>query len=139
MVLDYCHDRTGDWPKGGQNMQIKSTDNGATWSSPVQLPVSLGLRSAESGPGIGLQLSHEPHAGRLLFSGWRNQKLGANLGEIVWYSDDGAQTFKAAPSFEGGGAEATMAESSNGTVVIMFRINQDGDQSTRGRLIATCF
>jgi hypothetical protein len=69
----------------------------------------------------------------LLFSGWRNQTLGARLGEIVWHSDDGGQTFAAAPSFAGGGAEATMAESSNGTVVIMFRVNQGGEQSTRGR------
>jgi hypothetical protein len=133
-VLNFCRDRTGDWPKGGLNMQIQSTD-GVSWSAPRQLPLSLGLRSAESGPGIGLQLSHGSHAGRLLFSGWRSQTLGAVPGEVVWYSDDGGQTYHAAPSFPGGGAEATMAENANGTVIVIFRIN--GDQSTKGRLVAT--
>jgi hypothetical protein len=32
-VLNFCRDRTGDWPKGGLNMQIQSTD-GVSWSAP---------------------------------------------------------------------------------------------------------
>jgi hypothetical protein len=47
------------------------------------------------------------------------------------------QTFLPNPySFKGGGTEMTMAESSNGTVIAMLRINEHGDQSTKGRLRA---
>ena len=118
-------------------MITKSTDRGASWSTPAALPVALGLDRAETGPGRALQLSRPPHSGRLIFSGWRDQKLGEKEGEIVFYSDDGGSTFAAAPSFAGGGAEAQLAESSNGTVIAMFRINQDGDQSSKGRLLAS--
>ena len=55
----------------------------------------------------------------------------------VWRSDDGGRTYAVAPPFTGGGAEATMAETGNGTVVVLFRISQGGLQSTKGRLLAT--
>ena len=63
VVLNFCHNRTGDWPLGGKNVQIKSTDNGASWSAPTELPLALGLKAAESGPGIALQLGRQkpPH------------------------------------------------------------------------------
>ena len=67
VVLVFNHHRTGDWPRGGVNMTTKSTDRGASWSTPAALPLALGLDRAETGPGRALQLSRPPHAGRLLF------------------------------------------------------------------------
>lgn len=82
LVLNFNLHRTGDWPHGGKNMQTTSTD-GVTWSKPVELPAALGLTAAESGPGAALHLSNGPHKGRLLFSGWRNQRLGTTNGEVL--------------------------------------------------------
>ena len=136
VVLNFNFRRTGDWPRGGTNMQITSTDRGVSWTSPVALPDGLGLNAAEAGPGLGLQLSSGLHAGRLLFSGWRDQRLGTADGELVWFSDDGGKTFAAAPPFEGGFAEGQLAQTRNGTVVAVLRINEGSLQATKGRGVA---
>ena len=137
VVLNFNLHRTGDWPHGGKNMQTTSSDFGATWTNPIELPASLGLRAAESGPGRALRLSRGAHKGRLIFSGWRNLQGGTPDGEVVWRSDDGGETFAAAPSFAGGYNEGQLAESNNGTVVIIFRVSAPGVQASHGRGLAT--
>jgi sialidase-1 len=49
--------------------QLESTDNGATWSKPVN--ITTGIKQAgwswyATGPGIGIQIKHGDHAGRLV-------------------------------------------------------------------------
>ena len=82
-VLNFNHGRTGDWPHGGKNMVTTSTDDGATWSARTPLPPNLDyMKVPESGPGLGLQLSaNSRHKGRLLFSGWRDQRYVARSQE----------------------------------------------------------
>lgn len=56
---------------------------------------------------------------------------------MVWYTDDGGKSYNAtAAPFEGGFAEAQMAENSAGVIVVILRINQAGLQASKGRRIS---
>jgi hypothetical protein len=48
-----------------------------------------------AGPGLGVQLTQGPHAGRLLFAGHAGQV------DVVWYSDDAAKTWTVSDSTYG--------------------------------------
>lgn len=54
-----------------RNWLITSSDDGKTWSMPKELTRSTkrerGVTTIASGPGIGIQLTRGPHAGRILF------------------------------------------------------------------------
>ena len=52
-----------------KNLLIKSTDDGATWSKPLDITKNFGL-SFGAGPGLGIQLKYnKQHKGRLIFPG----------------------------------------------------------------------
>ena len=72
-------------------LQMFSSDNGATWSAQQNITQYLGKAGPyDVGPGVGLQLTRGPHAGRLLFIGHHN----AYEYDAVWYSDDGGVTYE---------------------------------------------
>lgn len=87
-----------------------SDDHGATWSPPqnrfheVQKPDT---RWDATGPGNGIQLTHGPHAGRLIVPA-----NGRNL-----QSDDFGRTWKQGAWLPGGTSEATVAELSDGRLL----------------------
>lgn len=119
---------------------IRSSDGGATWSSPVpakgleELSTVRGWRWNLPSPCHGIQLAHGPHAGRLVVAGNHSAPGGAGngfLGAHLLLSDDGGTTWRvgavdAAP--EGGrqGAvpypnESAVAELPDGTLVVHTR------------------
>ena len=59
-----------DGPNVYRNLLVWSDDDGATWSVPLDVTRSTkratGATTVASGPGIGIQLTRGPHAGRLL-------------------------------------------------------------------------
>ena len=74
----------------GANLQIISTTTGASWGAPRDISRFLGPHGQDSavGPGLGLQLTHGAHAGRLLWIGHH----GGYEYDVVWFSDDGGET-----------------------------------------------
>ena len=110
-----------------RTMVVHSDDGGATWSAPREVTRSVKrpapVTSTATGPGIGIQLRHGPHAGRVLmpfnqgpFDQWR---------VYAAISDDGGATWRAgevAPNGDRGVAnEVQMFERADGTVVLNAR------------------
>ena len=103
--------------------QIISTDDGETWSNPLDIGrLYLGNVGTNHliGPGNGLQLSK---SGRILFvAHYENQDPKHNdTADRVWYSDDFGKTYKLSPSFLQNMDEATMTELGNGSVMVNMR------------------
>ncbi len=104
-----------------------SDDGGATWSSAVDVTASVKrptiVTSVASGPGIGIQLRHGKHAGRII--------MPFNQGPYgVWacyavYSDDGGDTWQygevAANGSAGTGNEVQMVERADGSLMLNSR------------------
>jgi sialidase-1 len=102
---------------GTTNEQITSQDSGATWSVPTS--VVLGKYGwASVGPGRGIQLSDKsPAPGRLLFIGHH----GAYEYDLVWYSDDGGETYILSETVLEKMDEAQLVELSDGRVMPNMR------------------
>ncbi|MEY2794908.1 MAG: Sialidase precursor [Planctomycetota bacterium] len=104
-----------------------SDDGGATWSAAMDVTAQVKrptiVTSVASGPGIGIQLRHGKHAGRLI--------MPFNQGPYgVWacyavYSDDGGETWQygaiATNGSPGTGNEVQMVERADGSVMLNSR------------------
>lgn len=59
-----------DGPNAYRNLLVWSDDEGVTWTEPLDVTASTkrptGATTVASGPGIGIQLTRGPHAGRLI-------------------------------------------------------------------------
>ena len=110
-----------------RTMLLCSDDGGATWSAPREVTREVkratGATSVATGPGVGIQLSHGPRAGRIImpfnegpYDRWR---------VYAAYSDDGGDSWKmgaVAPNqAKGVGNEVQMFERADGTVVLNAR------------------
>ena len=96
---------------------LTSTDNGETWSGPIDLTPMVG--PVHPGPGVGLQLA----SGRLVVPGRVADNTG---GSVVVYSDDGGATWLRGASVAPDTNESQAAELSDGRLMINMR-------STRGQ------
>lgn len=79
-----------------RNWLITSQDDGVTWSTPRDITASTKRRervtTIAGGPGIGIQLRHGPHAGRILFP-FNEGPFGVwNIYAV--YSDDQGKTWQ---------------------------------------------
>eukprot|EP00048_Salpingoeca_helianthica_P015629 m.227715 g.227715 ORF g.227715 m.227715 type:complete len:362 (+) comp17295_c0_seq1:146-1231(+) len=102
------------------NMQMFSNDFGATWTTPTDITRMLGPKAPyDVGPGIGIQLVHGPHKGRLMFIGHHN----AYEYDGVWYSDDGGATYTLSQTLFPKMDEAQLAELPDGTIYANMRNN----------------
>ncbi len=104
-----------------------SDDGGATWAAAVEVTAQVKrptiVTSVATGPGIGIQLRHGKHAGRLV--------VPFNQGpQGVWacyaaYSDDGGDSWQygdiAANGSPGTGNEVQMVERADGSVMLNSR------------------
>lgn len=88
---------------------LKSTDDGATWSQPVDITTGTGKR--ELGPGVGIQLQ----SGRLVVSAY----------DTAIFSDDHGKTWKSGGIAGGEPSETQVVELADGT--LMF--NRRGEPS----------
>jgi sialidase-1 len=116
---------------------ITSTDNGATWSSPVNITLqvhhpyqptfnpayidSLKWTAYATGPGHALQLKHGIHAGRLVVP--INHGIYSNKRNFAaaFYSDDHGATFHLSPDVPLQSDETSAAELQNGGVLLNSR------------------
>ena len=85
-----------DGPGIVRNYLVHSDDDGATWSRPED--VTRTTKTPErvtivaSGPGIGIQLRHGPHAGRLIMP--FNEGPFGQWNVVAVYSDDGGANWR---------------------------------------------
>jgi sialidase-1 len=87
-----------------RNLLLTSDDDGQTWSKPRDLTREAkrekGVTTLAGGPGIGIQLRHGKHAGRLLFP-FNEGPFGVwNIYAV--YSDDGGKTWQRGEVAPGG-------------------------------------
>lgn len=83
---------------GGALVLFRSDDSGATWSKPIDLTATL--KPADwghhaFGPGVGVQLRHGPHRGRLILPGNFRRSFDKREPSYshVLYSDDHGKTW----------------------------------------------
>ncbi len=121
-----------DAPANGEDticrtLVMHSDDAGASWSTPREVTREVkrakGATSTATGPGIGIQLAHGAHAGRVIMP--FNEGPPDHWRVYAAYSDDGGDSWKCgdpAPNGERGvGNEVQMFERADGSVVLNAR------------------
>jgi sialidase-1 len=117
--------------KMGKNWLLKSTDEGATWSKPLDVGSSFG-GGFGGGPGMGIQLRYNrAHRDRLVIPG-RGRYDEQQNGSYVIYSDDHGQTWHKGQCVPGtGGGECQVVELTDGSLAMNIRSGRN-----RCRLVA---
>jgi len=112
---------------------IFSDDDGLTWSPPVNITESVNPNNQyqwlASGPGIGIQIQHGKHQGRMVipFANTSNKAFGVH----TIFSDDFGKNWKASNLIQGGCNESQLVELSDGRLMLNMRMQQ-GRRGHRG-------
>jgi sialidase-1 len=105
---------------------LKSTDDGKTWSKPVEITNDVKKdywKWYATGPGIGIQLEHEPYKGRLVIPA-NHSYIGPEgnvFGSHVIYSDDNGSSWQLSDSVFPGLNEAQVVELIDGKLLMNMR------------------
>lgn len=120
-----------DGPRNTQSFLIRSVDDGVTWSPPEDITRNLRRPDAISvgSPGIGIQLKHGPHKGRILFPLYEvmpPEVHGGQYYNCAAISDDAGVTWRVGARIPearlvGEADECQLVESDDGTVVMDAR------------------
>jgi len=124
-----------DGPDVYRNLLVWSDDDGATWTEPLDVTRTTkrphGATTVASGPGIGIQLTRGPHAGRLLipfnegpYWKWQNfSVISDDQGKSWRYGDNvpGAMIDDPAHGERSQINEVQMVELSDGSVLLNSR------------------
>lgn len=124
--------------KDCRTLLLHSDDAGATWSPPADVSAKVkrpaGATSVATGPGIGIQLAHGTHRGRILFPFNEGPPWKWNV--YVAFSDDGGASWEigenAPRACDARPNEVQCAECPDGSVIMVSR-RFGGDAS---RLVA---
>jgi sialidase-1 len=118
-----------------------STDDGATWTAPVEItssvkPPSWGLYG--TGPGHGLQLTDGPRKGRIFIPAFHSErKAGGDQVEGFahgFFSDDHGQTWTLGATVTWpGSSESTAAQAADGSLVMNSR---DDSGKSHARIVS---
>lgn len=145
VILVYC---TGDAPErdviAGHGTRrvwyVASTDDGATWSAPVDITASVkrpSWNAYATGPGHALQLKTGPHSGRIIVAANHTvagDRSAAQSEANTFYSDDHGRTWHLGATLDVPGTnESTVAQGPRGTLVMNSR---DQTGASRARIIA---
>jgi sialidase-1 len=121
----------------------RSIDDGRTWSNPVEVTQSVKPSSwtwYATGPGVGIQLKHGEHAGRLVIpcDHGTEQNGQRTMTSHVFYSDDHGMTWQLGGSLDRHTDECQLVELSDATLLINCRNywERDGGRPDRGRMRA---
>lgn len=127
-----AHERDIDAGKTGVGTRTvwlaHSKDHGATWTKPANITATTkdpAWRWYATGPGIGIQIKHGPHAGRLVVPCDHSYEEGgaqARASHAI-YSDDGGRTWKRGAAIGPKMNECQVAElfDSRGTLLMDMR------------------
>ncbi|MBS1601597.1 MAG: sodium/solute symporter [Bacteroidetes bacterium] len=103
---------------------LRSTDDGHSWSPAREITGDVkrsGWTWYATGPGRGLQLSKGRHKGRLVIPCNHEEAATRNNASHVIYSDDHGETWVLGGSAQDSTNEATVAELSNGRLMLNMR------------------
>ena len=98
---------------------MKTTDEGVTWSAPVEITSSVkgpGWTWYATGPGVGIHTT----SGRLVIPANHAEANGVHRSHLM-LSDDGGQTWKLGASADAGTNESQVVELHNGTLMLNMR------------------
>jgi sialidase-1 len=119
---------------------MSSRDDGLTWSRPVDITREVKKPTwgwYATGPGVGIQLQHGPHQGRLLIPcDHREPMAGKDVTHAhVFYSDDHGKTWQLGGTVAPYTNECQVVELSDGTLQINMRNywGRDGGRPERGK------
>ncbi len=102
---------------------LTSDDDGRTWSKPRQITAEVKEEDwwwYATGPGVGIQLRQEPHAGRLVIPS-DHTSAKDNMSSHVIYSDDGGETWRRSTPIGPGCNESQVVELADGTLLMNMR------------------
>lgn len=122
-----------------QVLQATSGDEGQTWSRPRDISavvVKPDWQWVATGPGVGIQLRHGPHAGRLIVpcdhkrpSATGTAATGTTapieMNSHMMLSDDGGETWRIGAPIKVGGNECQVVERADGTLLVNSRMQGD--------------
>jgi len=122
-----------DGPHICRTFVTHSDDDGVSWSTPIdvtaQVKRPVEVTSVATGPGIGIQLMHGKHAGRILMP--FNQGPYGKWKVYAVFSDDGGGSWRygetAPEGTKGHANEVQFVELNDGSVMLNAR-NQGGDK-----------
>ncbi len=103
----------------------RSTDDGLTWARPIEITSDVKKENwtwYATGPGVGIQLRHPPHRGRLVIP-CDHKTRGDDVGYYshVIYSDDRGRTWRLGGVTENGVNESQVIERTDGSLLLNMR------------------
>ena len=120
-----------------------SSNDGLTWSKPREITTDVKRPDwgwYATGPGVGIQLRHGEHAGRMVIPCDHREKVDGKdtMFSHVFYSDDHGQTWKLGGSADRHTDECQVVELSDGRLLINMRNywGRDGQRPQRGGMRA---
>ena len=119
-----------------------SNDDGQTWAAPRDISASVTRPDwvwVATGPGIGIQLTHEPHKSRLVIPSDHRRKLPDGKQEWnshMMFSDDGGKSWQIGAPIQTGGNECQVIERADGSLLVNTRM-QGEFQGFRGIATST--
>ena len=108
----------------------KSEDDGLTWTDPIDITEDVKLPTWEwyaTGPGVGIQLAHGPHAGRLVIPSDHREPDGYDCGSHVVFSDDAGDTWHIGQAIRPGANECQAVELLDGSLLMNIRMQTDSN------------
>jgi len=135
-------------PSGTRTVWVsRSTDDGSTWSAPTNITAATKDPAWDwyaTGPGIGIQIQHGPHRGRLVIPcdhSLRNTNgAGAEPtvvgGSHVIYSDDHGQTWKLGGAVWPQMDESQVVELADGAATLLLNMRTSTDSNRRAQSLS---
>ncbi len=125
----------------------RSTDDGKTWAPPLDITASAKDPSwgwYATGPGVGIQIQHGPHRGRLVipcdysFPGADRTGRGPGVegGSHIIYSDDHGQTWKLGGTVSPHMNESQVVELAGGEGALLLNMRNTAKASRRAQSIS---
>ena len=125
----------------------RSEDNGKTWTTPADITASAKDPTwgwYATGPGVGIQIRHGPHRGRLVipcdhsFEGEDRAagRPGVENGSHIIYSDDHGQTWKLGGTVRPQMNESQVIELSDGRGGMLINMRNAGKANCRAQSIS---
>jgi sialidase-1 len=112
--------------EGKEALEMHSDDDGATWTKPVDITAQV--KKPEwgfygIGPGVGVQLRHGEHKGRLIIPAYHRltEHKGSSPYANVFYSDDHGKSWQVGGTVGREMCECQIAETANGGLIVNAR------------------
>ncbi len=141
-------DRERDIPartaKGTRTVWVAhSKDHGATWTKPVEITAATKLPEwtwYATGPGVGIQIKHGPHAGRLVIPCDHNYDDPVDKkhlsGSHAIYSDDHGATWKLGAPIRPKVNECQVAELFDGKGTLLMNMRSNHGRNVRAHALS---